>query len=288
VDSLQATLSATVVATNIRLKVVEPVALRIRPDSLTLILNDSAVLSVNSFYPNNGVRACPEALIWTSLSPALVQVDNAGRVNSFGAAGEAVVFCTGASSGLTDSIRVTVLPHQENFLLPTEDAFVTWDYSYADSNFGSAGYLSIIGYYGDSTNRFYLKFDLSGLGEAPIVSARLRLTLTDAYGANHTYPGTMPITVYGVDDVRWSENTLTWNNRPLPGAALNTAVIDPTIVEDTTFEWDVTTWAQACSGQDMSLFLMNVGSGGRVISPVRKRRRTNPAGHQAGFGAKSD
>jgi hyaluronate lyase len=93
-------------------------------------------------------------------------------------------------------------------LAPVADAFVR-DGTYADTNYGSTGTLTIksdaVGY----ARKSMLKFDLSSV-EGTIASASLRLTPVAAgmTGVVHQLYSTGPM---------WDETTVTWNNRPANG-----------------------------------------------------------------------
>ncbi|MFH0921233.1 MAG: BNR-4 repeat-containing protein [Fibrobacterota bacterium] len=243
-------LPADTLVIQVLLTALAPTGLRIQPDSLTLNLNDSALLSVRTIFSDNSDAACSESVTWTSRSPAVVPVDSTGRVHSLDQAGEAIIVCAADSSGLRDSIRVKVMAYQEVSLFPTDDAYVR-DGTYAAQNFGSeTGLMTKTGAIG-YTRWSYLKFDLDSLAGSSVISAKLRLYVTAS-----DITTTLPVSVYGVDDVSWTEGTLTWNNRPLPVAPLDTATITPAI--NLTYEWDVTAWAISCqAGGLMSLCLLD-------------------------------
>jgi PKD repeat protein len=68
---------------------------------------------------------------------------------------------------------------------------------------------------GSSTQRSYLRFDTTALGSASVVSARLRLYVTDASSSGGS--------VYEVD-AGWSESGISWQTAPaLPASALDAA-----------------------------------------------------------------
>ncbi|WP_297462260.1 DNRLRE domain-containing protein [Thermococcus sp.] len=101
-------------------------------------------------------------------------------------------------------------------LKPTDDAYVTD--ARPDGNYGSSGSLYVGTYYRDHSNyRTYIKFDLSGLPKnAIIVSARLHaFTYVGAYSKD------VNISAYAVENDSWSEDTITWNSKPLRGEFLD-------------------------------------------------------------------
>ena len=74
-----------------------------------------------------------------------------------------------------------------------------------------------------------LRFDVGGLGGAPVASARLRLhALTDAPGGGD---------VYALPNTAWSESVVTWNTVPAAGGLLGS--VGP-IVAGGWYEVDVT------------------------------------------------
>jgi hypothetical protein len=91
-------------------------------------------------------------------------------------------------------------------LTPTADAYV--DSSNATTNFGTATVLQQMSP-GTSTKVTYLKFVVSGLPGAP-TSATLNLT--------SEVTGQTASKVFAVSDTSWTEQTITWNNRPAPGS----------------------------------------------------------------------
>jgi len=113
------------------------------------------------------------------------------------------------------SITLTVLPKEPEIF--TKTLFLTDDACVAslwpDSNFGNEKYLSAGKIDGNSQEYFsYLKFDLSELPEnISITKAELRMVV----GYNSTdYKPPGDIYIFGVEDVYWSENSITYNNRP--------------------------------------------------------------------------
>jgi photosystem II stability/assembly factor-like uncharacterized protein len=102
-------------------------------------------------------------------------------------------------------------------LLPVADAYVR-DGTFQNTNFGSATSLQVksssTGYRRDA----YLRFDISEL--LSVSSATFQWTANSSDGT--------PITVsaYPVSDTTWSEQSITWNNKPSRG---NTAVASVTI-----------------------------------------------------------
>ncbi|NJE55353.1 DUF4350 domain-containing protein [Thermococcus sp. 21S9] len=99
---------------------------------------------------------------------------------------------------------------------PTDDAYVKS--TTPDTNYGSSYNLYVGTYYRDHGNeRAYLKFDLSSIPPgAVIVSATLHL-----YTYWGTYAQPINVSVYAVENDSWSEDTITWDNKPLAGQFLD-------------------------------------------------------------------
>jgi hypothetical protein len=94
-------------------------------------------------------------------------------------------------------------------LNPIADAQV--EANFPDQNFGGAVTLEVDG---KPVKITYLKFDLSGFSPGNIISALLRIKITNS--SNFTQ------FIRNVVDYTWEELSITYNNRPLPGALLTT------------------------------------------------------------------
>ena len=134
-------------------------------------------------------------------------------------------------SGHANCVRANTMT-----LTPTGDAYVQ-DGKNANTNYGTAPTLVV------QTDAFasknfdsYLKFDASTV--SGIVASAKLLIYADLSG-----PGSLSTTAYAVADTSWSETSITWNNKPALGAALNSAS-----VSGTAYAWvavDVTAYVQA-------------------------------------------
>ncbi|MFH0922152.1 MAG: DNRLRE domain-containing protein, partial [Fibrobacterota bacterium] len=137
-------------------------------------------------------------------------------------------------NGYVDSIMVSVTHNRVVRLVSVEDAYVR-DGTYASQNFGSLTSL-VIKTGGTSYSRYsFLKFDLSGLpADSLLLSAKLRIY---ALSNNLTGPETMPLTVYKVADNSWSENVITWTNKPAAGQPVDTLRASSAV--SVFYTWDV-------------------------------------------------
>ena len=122
------------------------------------------------------------------------------------------------------------------------------------NNFGTAPLLISKATNDDKWKReIYIKFDISSI--INVGSARLRL-----FGSllNNQNPS-CAVQVFNVSDNTWSENTITWNNKPAAnGSALGNATVSGTT--DQNYEWDVTSavqTAKTAGNQHISLKVVN-------------------------------
>jgi hypothetical protein len=157
------------------------------------------------------------------------------------------------------------------FLTATDDTYVRPGANTADSNFdelaGScalplSGSSCLVVRNDNGTNSgalsriTYLKFNTSGL-VGTINSATLRLfgLVANPGEAAHTDE------LRGVANIAWTEDTLTYNNRPLPDAG----VLDTQSVSGTTlkaYNWNVASWATSHPGSALSFALQEATQGG--------------------------
>jgi hypothetical protein len=140
----------------------------------------------------------------------------------------------------------------------TADAYVR-DGSSAGSNFGQSTALTVQrGSSSSGHNRWtYVKFSLSSVPS--IANAKLRL-----FGRLSATTGTsIETAVFSVSNTTWTENGLTWNNRPASGS---TALAVVPLVNSTTarwYEWDVSAYLQqekAAGRNVVTLALKNVAT----------------------------
>lgn len=222
------------------------VGLRIVPETLVLHQNDSFSLQVMDVYADGSESPGREKLTWISRDTALAGVDSLGRVRTHEQAGETRIVCS-SETGFSDSIPVMIC--RTLFLAPLEDAYVR-NGAYASNNYGTeAGLMAKTGSV-DYTRRTYLKFGLDTLAGSFVAKAVLRLYLTATDITSFE-----PVAAYEVADNAWTETGINWNNRPLPGVVLDTAVISPAI--NRYYEWDLTAWVTAHRGDTATLCLLD-------------------------------
>lgn len=117
-----------------------------------------------------------------------------------------------------------------------QDAYVRAG-TYVDDNFGAADDLTLRSDIGSSINdrKVFLKFDLS--------EVTTRGTLRDAYlnvGAYYAAGKGTSMNLQNVQDITWSESTITWNNMPSPDAEVFSSIGSTPIdyLEFGLFTWD--------------------------------------------------
>ena len=128
-------------------------------------------------------------------------------------------------------------PVNSDNLRPVADSYVRDGAAYDDQNYGSLQQLFIKKDAPPFNRWTYFKFDLASIS-GPITNAKLRV-----YGA--TSSDTLTVKVYPlqlISGADWTENGITWNNKPTPGStALASQTVDTT---DGYTEWDVTAFVK--------------------------------------------
>jgi len=129
-------------------------------------------------------------------------------------------------------------------------------------NFGTSTELWIgVFWEGGQHSRSYLKFDLSGI--PGVTSATL--WLYNGVNAENTGQWTEGASTWNPADVSshstdssWTEGGITWDNQPDLGTAGGSTTVNNALGW---YSWDVTSLAQASSGENLSLALASSGAG---------------------------
>ncbi|MGN6436580.1 MAG: CBM96 family carbohydrate-binding protein [Agriterribacter sp.] len=132
-------------------------------------------------------------------------------------------------------------------LLPVADAYVR-NGSYASNNYGNEGTLVIKNDGSSYKRETYLKFDLSGIANNKVASAKLKLALS---GGN-TYAPNITVSVRKGETDAWQETGITWNNMP---ATLDGIIASASGKTSGTIEFDVTNAVLEEIGDDKILTL---------------------------------
>jgi hypothetical protein len=141
----------------------------------------------------------------------------------------------------------TQVPGQTTTILnPTDDATV--DAAFPTTNYGTATTLTSDG---DPLKVIYMKYDLAALAGRTLVSAKLRMRVSDAATNSHF--------VKSVANTTWTEETITYNTRPAVGGSLYT-ISNPVL--GALIEADITNTITGLLGQKVSLAVDSVGTEG--------------------------
>jgi uncharacterized membrane protein len=136
---------------------------------------------------------------------------------------------------------------------PTDDAQVRG--SAPDSNYGDTPLY--VGRIDDNSARSFLKFDLSSLPSSTIENARLYLYV----GRGWISYGGENVRCYRVDNDNWSEDAITWDNKPSIDNLLDNK---PVTEEGNWYFWDVTSFVASESGGDNKASFCMVGAGENI------------------------
>jgi hypothetical protein len=162
-------------------------------------------------------------------------------------------------------------PSESTTLTPIDDAFVQGGSS-ADINFGTAEQLLAKVHPSESTARdSYLKFDLTNT--QVITKVRLRVFGELSSGAN----ANVPIGVFNAGKTKWSEGTITYNDRPVVGDKQAEALVSVHTGEQW-WEFDLTNWlrAEKAIGNDVvTLVLRNLQQSVTTTSFASKEASAN-------------
>jgi uncharacterized delta-60 repeat protein len=156
-----------------------------------------------------------------------------------------------------NNLTMTIQDNDGQIVHDIADAYVR-DGASANTNFGSATDLEVKKNTTGVNRQVYLKFDLSNVNAATIGSVKLQL-----FGElNNTNQQNVATSVFGSNDTTWSENQITFNNKP---ATTGSAIATTTIVNNTPqlYTWDVTAYvkAQLAAGhKTITLVLENLGN----------------------------
>jgi hypothetical protein len=142
--------------------------------------------------------------------------------------------------GASDTVSTKVIVNGSGFstirLNPTADSYVRSDD--ASSNFGSTPMMQSANLSNGTNMVSYMKFDISSatavLGSAKL---RFRANMATLGSANQT------LNISSVSDTTWTENGITWSNRPTLGTTLASYSLNTQMFEE--IEVDVTNFIQA-------------------------------------------
>jgi endoglucanase len=143
----------------------------------------------------------------------------------------------------------------------------------ANTNYGAATDIEVKKNTTGVNRQSYIKFDLTSIAASNIGTVQLRLfgSLNNANQQNVT------TSVFGANDTNWSENAITWNNKP----ATSTGELAKTTIVNTTpqwYTWDITAYvkAQLAAGhKTITLVLQNGGTSDPFATFASKESNSN-------------
>ena len=170
---------------------------------------------------------------WTILTSNLEPTNGAINISP------AVVYFS-AVTGSTDVPDALV---ENDTIFATQDAYVRAG-TYVDNNFGAADDLTLRSDNGSGNNdrKVFLMFDLSQLTVSGLFrEARLDLGAYYAAGKGED------INLRNVQDITWSESSITWNTMPLPDADVFASTVSSPIayLDFGTFTWNCTDYVSS-------------------------------------------
>ncbi|HSV15180.1 MAG TPA: DNRLRE domain-containing protein, partial [Tepidisphaeraceae bacterium] len=156
--------------------------------------------------------------------------------------------------GTPNTATITIHDNDGAVLRDNADAYVR-DGASANTNFGSATDIEVKKNMTGVNRQSYIKFDLTSVSAANIGSIQLRL-----YGSlNNANQQNVATGVFGSNNTTWSENAITWNNKP----GTNTIALASATIINTTpqwYTWDITANAKsqlALGHKTITLVLQN-------------------------------
>jgi glucose/arabinose dehydrogenase len=142
------------------------------------------------------------------------------------------------------------------------------------NNFGAASVLNVRAERNSSGRQdTFLKFDLAQLSGKQINSAKLRL-----FGTLDASTDSVPISVYAADGAKWTQSSLTWNNRP---SADDIPLATATVLggHRRWYEWDLSTYLkkqQSLGRSSVTLVVRNLSGRGAGASFNSSESGSNP------------
>jgi len=217
--------------------------------NITINANTTGTIAKVEFYQGAALigqsTMAPYAVVWNNVSPGIYMLtakatDNLGRV----------------ATSLTVNVKVN--PAQALAVNPVADAFVR-DGVFANANSGNSKNLDVSSDNWSFLRESYLRFDYSAFSGSAVNSAKIRVYVSRV-DANPS----RAISVFGLSNTNWGENTITWNNKPAEsGTPLGSYTINSTA--RAWYELDITAYinSQLALGKKIvSLRLVNQGAKG--------------------------
>ena len=204
--------------------------------SVSLTESAPSVLLTASMLPSGVAKT---QLNWVSSNENVVKVNN-GLLMAV-APGDAVVIASSLSGYASDTcvVHVTGSKFSSFVPLPEDDSYVFDASASANLNFGNDALVTVRSDAAGNNRMGFFKFSLADMDKLtfPTDSAEVKVSLyvnstgTAANAANWQF--------YRVDDNTWTENTMTWNNKPLVSTQL---LATTTGFNNTTGTYNASNW----------------------------------------------
>jgi hypothetical protein len=217
--------------------------------NITINANATGTIAKVEFYQGTVLlgqsATAPYAVVWNNVSPGMYTLtakatDNLGRV------------------AISSTVNVKVNVAQALAVNPVADAFVR-DGIFANANSGNSKSLDVSSDNWSFLRESYLRFDYSAFSGSAVNSAKIRV-----YVSRVDANASRIISVFGLSNNTWGENTITWNNKPAEsGTPLGSYTVNNTA--RAWYELDVTAYinSQLALGKKIvSLRLVNQGAKG--------------------------
>lgn len=190
-------------------------------------LNGSSFTTIAANRVSNGTSTALETFNITATPAKYVRILGHGNsVNAWNSYTEVKV--------ITGAQQFSFLPLHDAYVRDGSNAAITHgttDSTLLITKVSPAGQLN-------NAREAFLRFNATGVS-GNVSSATLRV-----YGKiDLTTTPTVPVAAYAVSNTGWTENALTWNNKPATGVALDTVTVSNTAY--VYYSWDVTAWVNA-------------------------------------------
>ncbi|MFH0919806.1 MAG: DUF4855 domain-containing protein [Fibrobacterota bacterium] len=197
-------------------------SIRMNSNSRFLGFLDTFALHATGYYRNSQIsflKNLDTLAVWTSSDPSIATVARGIMVGVNPGGPIAIV---AKHDGASDTCQVTVVATTTHDFIPVDDAYARGG-TYAAQLFGVSDSSHLVVKSEatlEYTRQTYLKFDLRNLPAASLYSAKLSL-----YMSSSDLATPMSTALFEVVSNAWTEDALSWNNKPLVGKGLDTLSI---------------------------------------------------------------
>ncbi|MEF2246660.1 CBM96 family carbohydrate-binding protein [Paenibacillus sp. IITD108] len=192
------------------------------PGATVLKVGTGTSLTVEGVMEDLSITDLAEAdIIYNSSKPSVVTIDTQGNISAV-KAGKSTITVTATLYDITKTTDIVIVATADGLktieVLPVADSYVASNLP--DQNYGSTGGLPVTSNK-SGIRQAYFKFDLSGVQDE-IYSATFKLWATNSDGKG----GVKENKVYQTSN-DWTEDEITWSNKPAAGSYMDSFYIDP-------------------------------------------------------------